>query len=706
MQSSIRRCMLAVAALIGATAAAQSAPMQITVAPAAAGPQLVRASLPFPPGALEPGQGLVVSGGGTEARADVRILTTHPGGHSARRALVTFSHTFPDDSPVDFTLRAISPLGEVRASPPAHITVAGDTVTVEHTDGWRLTARLIAPPTTGAANVQADVVDVGRMFRWERHRIDDPAWPRTLEVRVDRLGAVTLVGHLQRTEEGFGYCPDFGWSVGVAAGGPMRVYDPTAELRGKDPVDRADTSGQFTFEHLAWSAADKAPVQQAMWRRAILVIQPSALARLTPTLQYPHTVTAGPPRECTDHPRLRELIDYHHQAVARSVARGPDWGNVTGYSDAAESGYTSGMNRLNHCPPIVQEAWRTGDRRLIEVGVLWCDNMHDQSLWWGPDATGGTRYNNLLAMGQAAPFGDQSYMWRSNSAVNFCTKGYDAFSLAYEETGDPRMLEALEAQVAYAAEHVHANTGEARNIGDVRDFVRLYTCTGEQRYLDQALRLFREVREKLSTGDLFSQSGRPLADDPPFIDDDQRGYALAGLPELARHAPDEPRLRDVIQAVADFLAESMDPLGGWRYPHPRSSYMILSQGIEHAWQLVQADRLLGPQESHLDAIEAVLRQRLHCWLKTGKCLNGLGGWEIATGKVKSRSELYELYQKPTDRDFERDYSEGDISVGGSSPEGLVYFPEVLAYYLEHRPAESLFREPREGEPLATVLGRL
>jgi hypothetical protein len=415
---------------------------------------------------------------------------------------------------------------------------------------------------------------------------------------------------------------------------------------------------------------------------------------------------------------LAELLQYHHDAIVRSMARGADWGNVTQYSDGGDSGSVYGMNRLNHCPPIFEEGWRMGDRRLIETAVLWCDNMHDQSIWWGPGATGGTRYNNLLAMGQSAPFEDRSYMWRSNSSVNFCTKGYDAFLLAYEQTGDPRMLEALEAQVAYASEHVHANTGEARNIGDVRDFVRLYRYTGEQRYLDQALRLFRELREVLSEGDLFSQSGRPIEPYPPFIDDDQHGYqhpfakpyiigyALAGLPELAQYTPDEPKLRDVIQAVADFLAESMDPLGGWRYPHPRSSGMILSQGIEHAWQLVQADRFLGPQETHLDAIEAVLRQRIHGWLRTGKCLNGLGGWEMATGKVKGRQELYDLYEKPDDRDSERDYAEGDISVGGSSPEGLVYFPEVLAFYLEHRSVDRLKRPPQAGEPLGIVLGRL
>ena len=86
--------------------------------------------------------------------------------------------------------------------------------------------------------------------------------------------------------------------------------------------------------------------------------------------------------------------------------------------------------------------------------------------------------------------------------------------------GRPAHAGGLRAQVAYAAEIVHANTGECRNIGDVRDFIRLYRYTGERLYLDEALRLFRELRTKLSTGDLFDQGGKPLDPDPPFIDED------------------------------------------------------------------------------------------------------------------------------------------------------------------------------------------
>ena len=309
-------------------------------------------------------------------------------------------------------------------------------------------------------------------------------------------------------------------------------------------------------------------------------------------------------------------------------------------------------------------------------------------------------------------------MWRSDSSVNFCTKGYDCFWLAWEETGDPRMLEAFRAQTAYAAQHIHANQGECRNIGDVRDFIRLYEYTGERQYLDEAMRLFRELRTKLSTGHLFDQGGKPLDPDPPFIDEDQRGlkvgyakpyiigYALAGLPELIQFAPDEPDLKETVRAVADFLAATVDPSGGWRYPHPGSSAVIISQGLEHAWQLTQAARALGPEPKWLDAIETVLRARILGWQRTGMIFSGLEGWEVSTGKVKDRKELYDLYKKPADRDAARDYREGKLSYGSSAPEGIVYFEEVLGFYLQHRPSARLLAEPKPDEPLGQILARL
>ena len=131
----------------------------------------------------------------------------------------------------------------------------------------------------------------------------------------------------------------------------------------------------------------------------------------------------------------------------------------------------------------------------------------------------------------------------------------------------------------------------------------------------------------------------------------------------------------------------------------------MNQGIEHAWQLTQASKALGPEPRWLDAIETVLMARIHGWQRTGMILSGLEGWEISTGKVRSRDELYGLYRKPEDRDPSRDYREGRISYGGAPPEGIVYFAEVLGHYLKHRPVERLLTEPRPDEPLGQILER-
>ncbi len=84
----------------------------------------------------------------------------------------------------------------------------------------------------------------------------------------------------------------------------------------------------------------------------------------------------------------------------------------------------------------------------------------------------------------------------------------------------------------------------------------------------------------------------------------------------------------------------------------------------------------------------------------------LVGWELATGRVKGGQEIYSLYRKPFDRDFSRDYTEGRLTLGNSMPEGLVYFPEVLAYYLQHRPASRLWADPEANEPIGHLLRRL
>jgi hypothetical protein len=754
-----------------ATAVAGERPpacLSFRVSPAATGRQLVRLSAPLPFRLLPEGQGILVSNGEREMSAALRVLTWHPASdaktRSARRALITFPYDFVNQEPVAFALRPVPVPHETPTRFPVEVTVKGDTVTIGYRQGPTVIARLLAPPRSAPGEARSESVEVNAGFRWQRFHLADPQWPRVIEVRVDVQGGVLLQAHLQQNLGRDAYAPDFGWSVETQAApaslrvngketpvgwrpvvhpfkepgspelllaqGQFRLSHPAAPFQQRGHVEACRQADHvLVYRYYRCTAEEKVPMQWAAWRRAELAVAPATLAPLTPTLEYPHTARfddkvwdelyqTGKPLDLAGHPDLVAILGYHHDAVVRSMALGDDWGNVTSYADGRPSGGIHGMNRLNHCPPIFEEAWRTGDRRLRETALLWCNNFFDLSLWWGPGQTGGTRYNDIRARGHT-PLDDQrSFLWRSNDAVHFCTKGYSAFFLAYEETGDPCMREALEAQVRYAAEHVHCDRGEARNIGDVDDFVRLYCWTGETKYRDEALRLFRELRTKLSTGDLFSQSGKPIVSDPPFINDDEAGYhypfakpyiigyALQGLPRLALLAEGEPKLRDVVRAVADFLADSQDPLGGWRYPHPRSSTLLLQQAMENAGQLAEADRYLGPTPKHLDAIERVLRQRILGWKKMGVILSGLSGWEFAAGKATRSSDLARLYARMQDRTFDRDYVEGQITWGSSSPEGIIAFPAVLRFYLEHRPGARLLAPPRDDEPLGKVLARV
>jgi hypothetical protein len=623
----------------------------------------------------------------------------------------------------------------------------GQNISIRYHGGPALSVRLTAPARASSDRPVTEIVESNVSYLWQRIRLPDPQWPRVIELRADVLGGVVIVAHLQRLLPADGFAPDFGWQVETKrlsgdvgpketlnsfelafASGRYRLYHPAALLkqRGRAEV-RRDSKGGFKYEYLRCTEQEEVPMQPAAWRRAELVIAPAGLAPLRPTLELPHQMEVnghlwndlyqiGEPLDLKGQAQMVSLLSYHHDATVRAMAEGDDFGNVTDYVDGRPTGVAFGMNRLNHCPAIFEEGYRSGDTRLIETGALWCDNFYDLSIWWGPKLTGGTRYNNMAA-NHRTPL-TRDFMWRSNDSSNFCTKGLDAFFTAYEQSADRRMIEALEAQFRYASEQVHADRGECRNIGDVRDFVRLYEFTGRQDYLDQALRLFRELRTKLSPGDLFSQSGRPIVPDPPFIDEDDKGYkypfakpyiigyALSGLPLLARLVPDEPKLKDVIRAVADFMAAAQDPIGGWRYPHPRSSSVMMNQAMEHAWQLVQADQLLGADEKHLDAIERVLRQRLLGWQKTGEIFSSLTGWEIATGLANQRVDLYKLYARFSDRDPRRDYTEGRPDFGTCPPEGLVYFPEVLRFYLQHRPVTRLLAPPKEDDPLGIVLARV
>ena len=755
---------------------------EFTVAPAAPGPQFVRASVPLGSRKIDGLHQVLLTDGKLCLTAGARPVAPHLGKSGkthVRRALISFPYVFKDLIPVNFKSDgAISDFQNipVPVSMPSSVEVTQDRVSVRYSSGVNLEAQLLAPSMSrtfgdsGAASApEVEIVEQTLFYRWRRWRFPDAAWPRIIEVREDANGTVVVVALVQRLAAQNGFAPLLAWDIhgdqppdqltsksrsqslenGEArhgfetgepceltfAGGLWKMQFPQAplKLRGGVSARRADPG--FQCVHTRCDGDDQVPMQPHSWQRVEFVVGPAAAASLRPTLESPHALTF--PKSALsktygianlDESRLPAevagLLKYHREAIRQSALVGHDWGNVTSFNHGSRTAGVFGMNRLNHNAPILEDYWRTGNRTLRDTALLWCENFMDLSIWWPPLTPspptdrrfGGTRYNNITAQDKVPPSTD--FMWRSNDSVNFCTKGYDSFLMAFEETCDTRLLEALEWQLSYARDHVFANRGECRNIGDVRDFMRLYELTHDHEHLAQALRLFRELREKLSPDGLFDQGGKPLHANPPFIETDAAGlkvgfakpyiigYALAGLPALAVHFPEEPRLRQVVRAVADFLASSMDPAGGWRYPHPRSSSLLFGQALEHAWQIVQADRLLGPEARRLDAIEAVLRQRLHGWLRSGRILGGLGGFEIALGQVKSAKDLESLYASPEGRPQDQDYLHGSIGLGGAPPEGLVYLGEVLAHYLMHRPAERLLVPPDPGSPLGKILARL
>jgi hypothetical protein len=702
----------------------------------------------------------------------------------ARRALVTFPYDGADGKPVTFTL---TPVAAKTANPrlPVTVSVEGDRVRIAYRNGPTLEATLIAPPATDPQPVHTQTVESSDHFLWRLFRLDDAAWSRIIDVRADALGTVAVTAYLQRStvctsphnfdercyDIAFTTVPDFGWDI--AARGKSRglevdtvviplagqaahrfaeqqpcafrfdneryqLYHPTAPYTCRGSVNVRTDGERVDYRYLRCTTADCVPMQSTAWRRAEFVVAPAAQARLTETLEYPHDFTAdwrlwdalyatGEPLNLADQPALADLVRYHHKAILDAMAYGDDFGNITFFSSTRPHGVSHITNRLNHGPEIFFAGWRGGDRRLVSVGVLWCQNFRDMSIWWGPEHYGGTRYPNS---GRKPDDFSRDFEWRSDSSDNNAvTKGFDTFFLAYEQTGDPLMLEALDAQTRFAERYVNVLPGDivhamhtpTRNVGIVIDFVRLYQYTGQTHYLNEALRLFRELRDSgaLQPENLFTEGGGPAVNQAQFITSDGvgydwtffkpyiLGYGLAGLPALAAICPEEPRLRDAVAAMADFLARAQDPLGAWRYPHPLSPGVMANQAPEHARQIANADEVLGPRDAHLDAIERTLRLRLHLLWHTGVILNSLGAWEAGPDGTKA-VDWKTRYTLAAERDTAHDYLEGAITTtGGMTPiEGLVYLPELLRFYLRHRPADRLFTPPAPDSPLANILARM
>jgi hypothetical protein len=754
-----------------------------TVLPVKSGRQLIRVSLPFPSGSFPEGTNLVVHSGDQTVSPGTRVLTWHPGQpRFVRRAIITFPFVFTSEGQQAFSLsldrtrpsndfidRSVAPFkGTVG---PVSVETDGNTVIWSVGDYGPFTAEVIAEPQDDDyLPALVEVLESSVYYLWVRIlRLDDP-WPRMLEVRADSHGTVAVRQHVQRREDGNGYTPDMGWSIefdddawmavdhrgglannapyrhefvnGVAAGVVSfrsRLDFPTAHLKRRGHLRIENGPGGRTVTYLRALLTEEVPMQESAWREADFVFRLTDSAALNSNLEPSHRIRvpaeyydaiygSGEELDLAGEPILDGLRSFHRYALAHSIALGDDYGVVDTYPPDGRS-----INRLNFAVPIFEDFFLSGDETLRTAALAWCANHHDFSIYWSyPDLDGeidtgfigrphfgGTRYPfvNSRINRNSDPHG-----WRSNTAVDFCTKGFDAFFYAWEETGDPRMAVALYWQHEYSKNKIGADAndyGGSRNVGVANDWMHLYRFTGHQEYLDHALRLFRELRRNLFENHLFDQGGLPFTENPGFIDDDLDGknigypkvyilgYALTGLPDLLEAYPNEPRLYQTITAIAAYLAEVQDPLGTWRYPHDRSSRMIPAHGFNHLDHLTRVAKRLEVREEPidhlLDAIERGLQLHVQVWQKSGSLVNSIGGWEQSGGLLQPGQRRRDLYKTPEERDRKRDYSEGQIVFGAIPPEGLTHFTPVFEFYLKHRPAKDLFVQR---EPLQTFLERL
>ena len=276
-------------------------------------------------------------------------------------------------------------------------------------------------------------------------------------------------------------------------------------------------------------------------------------------------------------------------------------------------------------------------------------------------------------------------------------KGWSAFYLMFEETGEPRYRAAAEAAAEWSIKHQHAGRSYTRTIGVVMDAVKMYEYTGEQKHLNNALHLWETFQEIQGEDLLFTESGKPAVGNDLYIGEDKLGYrnpfvkpyivqyATNGLPYLLKHRPDDQRLHATVFALNDWMAAHRQPGGGWGYPHYLAAGMSWNYEYCHGLMLAA---LIEPKPIYLDAIRENIAPAVQLLHQYDELARGLNPWESAAGiNAKERQETYTL---ATDRDATRDYEEGQVCFG-QSPDNCVYFTVLLRDYLEFATEQSLLK---------------
>ncbi len=297
--------------------------MDFTVKPAAAGPQLVRASLPFPQGLIGSNDiASVATRNGGAQPVGLRVLSWHPTSignpPSVRRALVTFPHHFADGNPVRFTLRKTKTEAHSAAELPVQLLVEDESFSLAWAGGQRSRLWFKAPPRKSHESPRLERVEENRFYHWQRLHFPDADWPRVIEFRLDAAGGAVVVAHLQRGNTNGHFAPEMGWELAVHSQNAriqtaeqlvsfdrnplshpftngivatavfdqqLAVYHPTAPLKRRGGITVARTGNDsFVYTYMRSQAGETIPMQSMSWQRAEIVLAPPSLARLNPSL--------------------------------------------------------------------------------------------------------------------------------------------------------------------------------------------------------------------------------------------------------------------------------------------------------------------------------------------------------------------------------------------------------------------------------------
>ena len=706
--------------------------------------EVVRVSLPVPAGWVRGEAARVVVRGEERIPAQADVVTRHPDG-SIRRMMLVFPIRLGAKSSTQFACEpAVGTAGRPALAEADHRTanirtdafdlqLRDDSLHVTGKSGKPLGAiRPFGPSIAGAQAPTLAVIENGPWFVWLRWRQDGSDYSREVDIEADKLGRVRLVQRILRHLKANGSTPDFGFELSAAGALPVRLPRkpvrflalPIAQPLGKHaelvaaiklgdgtPLSMANPlalrqhrgslegsrSGETTTVRLSRieptaRESDHLLLQQGMWRTLEVILQPGPPEELAAAIDTPVAARAdwrlfdavyrtGPPPD-VKHPVLKAMVEQYVTAIQGLSLNGDDWGSL------------GGLERYNHCQYLWEDFFRTGDPRLRRIALDYSENYNNFSVNWGPnpDFYGGGRYP---ADARTQPW-PGSFRTRHNDAVTFCTKGYHAFWLAYEETGDPRFKLAAEQQARWSAGHVHATVNYMRCIGQVTDFVKLYEYTGDKSYLSQAVRLWTEFQACQNPDLLFNEAGVPSTGNDLYVPDDRFGYkhpyvksyimqyATNGLPCLLAHRPHDKRLRDTIVACNDWMAKVQTAGGGWSYPGPTTAGF--QWNIEYCHGLMMACEV-EPKPAYLDAVQRELRAIAGLFKAHGAIPGGVTPWEYLAGKTAD--DLGRMYRLGSDRDRNRDFTDGRVTFG-VGPDHAVYLQVLLRDYLRYRSEDSLF----------------